>query len=370
MESADETQVTVSEDPDGILGETLVALLSDLGERRLEQLLAGAQSELRLSPRLRAVRVGGARSPIRWNIARDAGGASIVLAASELERLFEHAYELRRMTRLERFPLGCTLANGRFQLVELLRGGPDRGMYRASDRESGRAALVTLGPAQTVAVAALEQKLRCDCAGVARLHFIGPLEAAGEARYDGLVEELPAGRPATEALASADRLRAGRIWLALARMVEAAHARGAAFGGLRPELIYVTPDDAIGGIASRCEPFLATAEARTYGVPPCFESFYLAPEVLACPRAPATSAADVFSLTAILAHWWTGAHPFEGEGGTQAISIAIGRRRPWHGPERLETIFEDGLAADVEARADLCDLIARLEPALREEASR
>jgi hypothetical protein len=90
-----------------------------------------------------------------------------------------------------------------------------------------------------------------------------------------------------------------------------------------------------------------------------FENFYLAPELLAL--APLTAKADVFSICAIVAHWATGEHPFEGTSAAQAVSIATNRRRPWRGPQIFGTLVDEGLHPDPDARPTLGYLIEVLE---------
>jgi hypothetical protein len=251
------------------------------------------------------------------------------------------------------------LDSGAFQIVRELHGTPDRGIYRGRERWSNRSVLVTLGAPQTLDADALRAKLEHRGRGVTRLRFIGHLEANVETEYTGLVEDEPDGAPASEALAlPLDPARAVKLAFTLG---EIAYRARHPFVGLRPELIYVR-DAAVTAVAPRTEPFFVTASPRCYGVPPCFDLFYLAREVIARPRAPATDLADVFSICAILAHWVTGEHPFEGiVAAEQAISIAATRRRPWTGPPELGAIIDAGLAPEPENRTELVNLLAALE---------
>jgi len=163
------------------------------------------------------------------------------------------------------------------------------------------------------------------------------------------------------------RGRALALALLLVSGGAAGHAAGCALGGLRPELVYVESRTAliVTAIAPRAERFWATAERRSYGVPPCFEQFFQAPELLARPFDPPGAAADVFSLAAMLAGWLAGEHPFEGDGADQAISIAIGRRRAWRGPAELAAILDGGLAVDPSVRTPLDVLTAELRRLVR-----
>ncbi|MGZ3424526.1 MAG: hypothetical protein ACXVEE_42095 [Polyangiales bacterium] len=255
------------------------------------------------------------------------------------------------------FPIGCTLDDGAFQIVEELRGTPDRGIYRARENWSNRSVLVTLGPPQTIDVAA---KLVGRARGVAHVRFIGRLETTGEAQYTGLVEDEPEGTPASLSLQlPVDTARSVKLAFGLADIASDA---GVPLVGLRPELVYLRGDE-ITGVAPRGEQFLVTAETRCYGVPPCFDHYYLAPEVLARPREPATEYADVFSICAMLGHWIDGEHPFEGRGAEQAISIAINRRRPSRdlGMPALRELIDAGLSPSPDDRPLLVELLQALD---------
>lgn len=347
-----ETQVVVEDDVGGVFEELLLALMSDIGEHRLAQLIAGRPDRVALSPRLRADLSVGRR--VAWNLTRLDTGASATVAADELEHLFDVAYEMRRMYRMEHFPLGCTLADGRFSLTVELRGGPDRGMYRGIDRTTGASVLVTLAPPLVIVPDVVTRALRFESSVVTPLLHVGPLESTAEAAYAGMVEAEPAGRPASEALVLPLELsRALGISMRLGAGIEDVHAGGGVLRGLRPELVYLDDSDSLVAFAPRCEAFVAAASRREYGVASCFEHTYVAPEVLANPDARLTAAADVFSLCAMLAHWITGEHPYEGRGADQVVSIATGRRRPWSGPAVLGALFDAGLQPVPAERATL-----------------
>jgi hypothetical protein len=91
-------------------------------------------------------------------------------------------------------------------------------------------------------------------------------------------------------------------------------------------------------------------------VRPLFDNYYLAPEVVRDPFGDHRTC-DAFSLCAIAAHLICGEHPFEGEGVGLAVSIGMGRRRPWSGPADWRAVLERGLAAEPEARPTLEELI-------------
>lgn len=247
-------------------------------------------------------------------------------------------------------------------LTEALHGTVDRGVFRARRTDSAGAdrALVTLAPPQTVPRARLHQRLEMTGTKVAALRHLGPLED-GAGRYDGMVEDEPAGRP----------LRGRRLTphqaidlaIDLCDAVGEAGQCGAVLGGLRPELIYVDDRARLTRMAPRCEPFLATSAPPCSGTPHCFDYLYAAPELSAAP--PPTTAADVFSIAAVLAELIAGEHPFVGDDpNSQLHAIACGDRRPWRGPAALAPVIDRGLATDPSRRLGLCDL-ANLLRALR-----
>jgi hypothetical protein len=317
------TGVTLAEDPDGVAREVLAVLLSDFGERWQAQLRAGTSSELQLGPSLRAERV---RAAVRDR------GAQLTLACDEVDRLVREAWEFRHAFRLEHFPLGATLDHGRYELRELIHGGPDRGLYRAHDHEDDRSMLVTLGPPQREAAEVVSRRLALALPGIARLRHIGPLAVDGELRYDGMVEEEPTGQASIQLALPLTLERTLQLGLGVAERITAAHARSTCLGGLRPELVYVSGDE-VTGVAPRCESFLATARPREYGVAQAFSHFYFSPERLARPDDPATPEGDVFALAAMMAYWNVGEHPFLRDYAANAISIMTQQRRwgmdPW-----------------------------------------
>ena len=275
------------------------------------------------------------------------------MSVDEIDSLTRLAWEFRRMYWMENFPLGTALAGGRYELRELLRGGLDRGMYRGIDRQGGASVLVTIGTTQREAHPRLLQRFGYSVPGISPLLHIGPLSDDGE--HTGMVEAEPRGVAASTLPCPVASQSAVRWTLRLAQIVVDAHAAGHVLVGIRPELVYVDRD-AVTGSAPRCEPFLTTAERVDHGVAPCFDQFFLAPEVLSHPDQPAAPSADVFSLCAMLGLWITGEHPFAGEGALQVMAISAGQRRAYTGPARFRPVLDNGLAPR-ESRMSMGELI-------------
>jgi serine/threonine protein kinase len=223
--------------------------------------------------------------------------------------------------------------------------------------------LVTLGLRQTLPIEELELRLDAYAEGIASLRHVGRLECDEDVALDALVEDEPDGVPSSALSWPLAPATAIRLAHALARAVSSANeVHHCALVGVRPELVYVTGavEPRFTGVAPRCEAFLATSEAPREAAPPCFDHVYLAPEVLAAPREEADARADVFSVGAVLAHWLAGEHPFEGEGATGFVSVAIGRRRAWRGPRELGALVDAALTPDPSARPSLAELVSAL----------
>jgi hypothetical protein len=364
--------VIVTDDPDHLIGALLTALLAEPDDTRLHVLVRGTHDVLEL-PGLRIRRFRSAIDPAptgapTWSVTRHGEhGATTTVRGELIERLFDQAYEHRRAAQMAVFPVGARLGGGRYTITETLRGTPDRGMFRARAPGAAASYLVTLSPPQDRTPAELGAVLALEVPGIAPLALIGPLEPPSEAAHDGMVEVEPPGVPASDLALPLAPPVAAALALEVARIAAAAHAVGFAIGGLRPELVYVQSAAApvITSVAPRAERFWLTGKPRCYGVAPCFDQFFHAPELLARPHDPPAASGDVFAIAAMLACWLAGEHPFDGEGPSQAIAIATGRRRPWRGPAELEAILDRALALEPAVRTSLDVLIAQLEGGMR-----
>jgi hypothetical protein len=238
------------------------------------------------------------------------------------------------------------LAGGRWTIGAPLRGGPDRGQFRAAGVEP---ALVSVGAPQRRPLAQVEQELGYSVPGVAPLLAVTDVVIEG-VPYHALIEGEPPGRALTDD-APANRRAVARE---LAEIVARAHAAGHVLVGIRPELVYFE-DERCTGIAPRAEPFFAGMTERCYGVPPCFDEIYLSPEALML--RPLTPASDVFSLCATLVYLLEGAHPFAGDTIMERVTAAL------HGNARLgsvEPVIRAGLSVDPAGRPDARTLAVAL----------
>jgi hypothetical protein len=266
------------------------------------------------------------------------------------------------------FPLGATLAGGRWAITSRLHGSPDGGLYRAV---GDTVVLVTIGPPQRVPAAELFGQLRCQGAGIAPLCYLGPLDpspaVSSSPPVEVMAEEEPAGRPISEGAWAAPwplfpEREVARLLRQLAEIVRGAHERGDVLGGLRPELCYALPGAEgarISAVAPRCERFLATARQRSYGTMPCFEQPYRPLEALK-PVPVFTPAGDVFSLCAIGAALLLRAYPFPGQGPLAYLEAMMrGETLPLPGP--LGALLSRGLAAEPGRRISVAELMRGLD---------
>ncbi len=262
----------------------------------------------------------------------------------------------------DEFPVGASLADGDIVIREAIRGVDVRGMFRARDR-AGQSLLVTVTSRQKQSLERIAADLGYEVDGIARLRHVGPL--AGDSHH-AMVEEEPAGRPSSELELPLAPQVAVELAAELATVVGRAHDEGLVLLGLRPELVYLAERDGglhLSGIAPRADLFVIGA-TPVYGAMPLFDHLFAAPEFITMQTAAIGPAADVFALSAVVAVWLTGEHPFEGETQTaQMGAIVNGRGRPWRGPTALGMALARGLERAPRARPSLSALIAGLRGA-------
>lgn len=251
-----------------------------------------------------------------------------------------------------------TTGEGRFLILPRLAGSPERGCGPGFDEETGADVLITVSGLQESTAQTLRASLAPDVPGVSRLLHVGPVD--GQPLW-ALVEELPPdAAPVGER--RGDPLPTGEVARLVARIGDSigqARGHGRPLVGLRPELVFCSPDAVM--VAPRCEPFLTTAARPCTGQLPVFPRVYLSPEALAL--RPVDERSDVFSLCAMAAAWVTGVHPFE-ERTLMAHVMAIASGSPGRLPERWDGPLRAGMARDPAARTRidvLLEQVARLE---------
>lgn len=152
---------------------------------------------------------------------------------------------------------------------------------------------------------------RLDHSNIARVHDFGEDQSDPRRPVQYLVIELLAGQTLADRLQSKQPLpwsEAARLGSDIADALAAAHAQGVVHRDVTPRNIMLTPsgpkllDFGIAVIAGDT-PATSTAAIGTPA--------YIAPELIQ--RQPATPAADVYSLAAVLVHAVTGRPPFPGD---------------------------------------------------------
>lgn len=219
--------------------------------------------------------------------------------------------------------VGCRAA-GAFRVTSALWDNPGRGRYRGL-ADTGEPVLIAVTAPQVAPLERTAGVLALDLPGVTPLRAIGLVEAA--APLHALVEAEPAGSPLAELAAAAPLPRADvvAIGIALADLAAAAHARGLALGGLRPELCYAEQRDggrlALTAVAPRAIAFFATGGRLDAMNEPAFERVLEPPDMTLSGRPP-SPASDVFTLAGGLGWLASGRTAFPGESwGQQAVAM-------------------------------------------------
>lgn len=223
--------------------------------------------------------------------------------------------------RGEATPLPARRYLGNYELLAEIAHGGMGVVYRA--RQLGVGRLVALKTILGRALASPEARLRfqLEAAAVGRLdhpHIVSLIETGEEGGVLFLVLGLVHGQSLAELSAACGRrdrrwLRRSAGWLAtVARAIHHAHQRGVLHRDLKPANVLIDehgdPKVTDFGLAKICESDAGlTRTDAVLGSPN-----YMAPEQAAGPAYAVTTAADVYSLGAILYHLISGLAPFEG----------------------------------------------------------
>lgn len=218
-----------------------------------------------------------------------------------------------------------TVCDGRFRLDRQLHGAPELGAWLATEAQTGRAVVVSIGPRAEDAA----EELALDVPGVPALVAVcdEPEERTA------VVEERPQG-----AIADPGPERAASLAADVAELASFVHHMGLALGGIRPEAVWENDEVTVAPRLTRLWE-LSRQGPDAPGGPTVFLS-------LGRLRGSGpTPADDVFALGATLAWWATGEHPFEGETRAEQIqAIHDRRRRPWRGAPELAPVVDAALS--------------------------
>ena len=253
-----------------------------------------------------------------------------------------------------------------YRITDAIWDNPGRGRYRGmAEVEPIGPVLIAVTAAQKVPFAESRARLALELPGITRLRAVGDL-AVPLGPIHAIVEDEPAGRSlAAWRAAGLSRAAVVAVGVAVADVLVAAHARGLALGGVRPELIYAEARGdgvvALTAIAPRAVGFFATGGALDAGNEPAFDDVYEPIDVAVGRRLP-SAAADVFTLAAGLGTLIAGRHPFAT--GSWAVQVDAMTRVDggWPGvDDPVLRVLETALTRDPAARptaAALRDQIA------------
>lgn len=294
-----------------------------------------------------------------WTLSAERPLRQAVLLGDELRDLLKRGRQLLTAWEASRedrqfstgdFPTGSRI--GRWQVGPCRSGGPNRGLYDARDPDTGAWGLCTITLSQPGDVAAIVADLRQP--GPV-LDQVAPLTGPDSVPRMAVVEAVRHRYPVVPQHGGVSAAAVG-----LCDAVHAAHEEGIVLRFLHRELVLGTPNSL--DITARPGVFAARATRVSWGIPPLFETTYLAPELLGL-SGPATRASDVFSVAAILSEWTGGQYPFPGETLAQrAMAICAGQ---WlglqHGHPELEPVLRAALSVDPASRPPLPTLRAAAE---------
>jgi eukaryotic-like serine/threonine-protein kinase len=247
---------------------------------------------------------------------------------------------------------------GRYRLVRRIGGGGMGEVWEADDTVLGR----------RVALKVLVQELADDARATKR--FVREARATARLTHPNVTRVYDFGRDGglpylvmelLEGDTLADRLAGGplppaeaaRIGAAVADALDAAHGRGIIHRDVKPSNVLLTPAGQVKvmdfGIAAAADETHSTTGSGLYGT-----AAYISPERAA--GQPATPAADIYSLGAVLYELLTGRPPFIGDSPVLVVRA--------HLHERPRPVRE--LAPLVPPRlADACELALAKDPTHR-----
>jgi hypothetical protein len=260
--------------------------------------------------------------------------------------------------------IGYTDAKGAYELRELLCGSPSFGLFAASD-DTGNRYLATTTLRQTESHADLYSKLAFDVEGIAPLLYVGRLHSDQPTGFDLMIEQMPMGMPShllDKRIAKA--VTVTHLGASIAATLERLHAQQRYLLSLRPESIYLAVNNEreiqLAGLVPRAERFYFSAEKPDITTNLVFDDTYVAPEIWL--GLQPDSAADLFSLCAVLAFWLHGSSPFSGNGYMGHAKAIMGNKRAYRLPaDELGLLLESGLESEVSNRPNLTELRRGLE---------
>ncbi len=278
-------------------------------------------------------------------------------------------------------PVGDTICNGRYRVVETLRDGGAQGLHRGvvGSRPESQVLVTTLLTPEKLRVEDVMRALVADVPGRLPFEALATFDVQGsdedrniyQKGHLALVERLPPGdwvgrlvggdRAPVPPLSVRD---ATTLALSSGRLLAQAAEHGALMVGARPEYIWAERSRAgdliATGISDRYQNFLRFTGGACAIPAVLLRRTYLAPELHS--DMSASSASLTFSLATMLAEWLIGRYPFhEVWTGINMTNLLRGELIPFEGPPRLAHLLHIGTRPDPADRPSLSSFLAALE---------
>ena len=221
-----------------------------------------------------------------------------------------------------------SIFGGRYRLVELLGQGGMATVYRALDTQLGRDVTIKLLRPEYLRDPDFSSRFRQEAQNAASLshpNVVTVYDYGEDPSGPFIVMEYVDGEDLATILkrnGSLPPTQAARIAAAVARALEAAHARGIVHRDVKPGNVLIGRDGRVKvvdfGIARAIAEAQMTLPGTTLG-----SVHYFSPEQAR--GEPTTAASDIFSLGIVLFEMLTGSRPWEGD---SAAAVALARLSP------------------------------------------
>lgn len=269
------------------------------------------------------------------------------------------------------FPVGDTLAAGRFAVERLLRGTGAQRLYLGREVATGARVLVALDDhaPRKQNVEELARTVDYAIDGVFELAHVGAFDTTGNdptrdvIRRDSwtMVERVPVGDWLPHVLGPADPwtapTKAVELGRSAGRILLRAAAAGVVLAQIRPELMWCARSGdhyEVTGLSTRAIELFARkrAELPQHAL---FDRYYHAPEIHDAPD----DRAMAYALAVMIAEWATGRYPFDTLYAPDGVETAA--HVPIDAPAPLARLLERTIRRDRAERPSLAEFIARLD---------
>lgn len=278
-------------------------------------------------------------------------------------------------------PIGDTISNGKYRIVETLRNGGAQALHRGVVEQSPdkHVLVTTLLAPERLRVEEVLQALSPDVPGRLALEAVSFFDIRGsepsrniyQKQNLSLVEQLPSGdwagrwvggdRASVPPLNAHDAMSLG---LSAGKLLAQAAEHGALMVGARPEYLWAERDREgallATGISDRYQSFLRFTSGACAIPAVLLRRTYVAPEIH-WDKEP-TAASLTFSLATMMAEWVAGRYPFhESWTGIDITTLLNGEHIPLNTPKSLAHLLHLGMRPEPTDRPSLPAFLAALE---------